>query len=223
MAILFIRSVIVYLFIIFSVRIMGKRQIGELQPSELVVTILVSNIATLPVEDVSVPLFAGLIPVAVLVCLDVIMSGITLKSRRIRGIVSGNPKVIIKDGVIDQKVIKELRFTADDILEALHGYGIFDISEVHFAIAETTGKISVLQKFSYRTPVNSDMNIKGEDMNPPAVIINDGVLIEDALSSINKGEGWLEKVLTEKNLRRKDIFLMTCDKNEKINIIKKEK
>ena len=96
MAILFIRSVIVYLFIIFSVRIMGKRQIGELQPSELVVTILVSNIATLPVEDVSVPLFAGLIPVAVLVCLDVIMSGITLKSRRIRGIVSGNPKVIIK-------------------------------------------------------------------------------------------------------------------------------
>ena len=88
MAILFIRSVIVYLFIIFSVRLMGKRQIGELQPSELVVTILVSNIATLPVEDVSVPLFAGLIPVAVLVCLDVIMSGITLKSRRIRGIVS---------------------------------------------------------------------------------------------------------------------------------------
>ncbi|MBQ5315144.1 MAG: DUF421 domain-containing protein [Oscillospiraceae bacterium] len=223
MAILFIRSVIVYLFIIFSVRIMGKRQIGELQPSELVVTILVSNIATLPVEDVSVPLFAGLIPVAVLVCLDVIMSGITLKSRRIRGIVSGNPKVIIKDGVIDQKVIKELRFTADDILEALHGYGIFDVSEVHFAIAETTGKISVLQKFSYRTPVNSDMNIKGKDMNPPAVIINDGVLIEDALSSINKGEGWLEKVLKEKNLRRKDIFLMTCDKNEKINIIKKEK
>lgn len=223
MAILFIRSIIVYFFIIFSVRLMGKRQIGELQPSELVVTILVSNIATLPVEDVSVPLISGLIPVAVLVCLDVIMSGVTLKSRKIRSIVSGNPKVIIKDGVIDQKVVKELRFTIDDILEALHSYGIFDISEVQFAIAETTGKISVLQKFAYRTPVNSDMEIKGEDINPPAVIINDGVLIEDALSSVGKGEGWLEKILQKNNLRRKDVFLMTCDKNEKINIIKKEK
>lgn len=223
MAILFIRSVIVYLFIIFAVRIMGKRQIGELQPSELVVTILVSNIATLPVEDVSVPLISGLIPVAVIVCLDVIMSGITLKSRRIRGIVSGNPKVLIKDGIIDQKIMKELRFTVDDILEALHGYGIFDISEVYFAIAETTGKISVMQKADCRAPSNYDMNIRKKDINPPAVIINDGVLIEDALLSIGKEKKWLYKILSERGLMKKDIFLMTCDKNEKINIIRKEK
>lgn len=223
MAVIFIRSVIVYIFVTFAIRLMGKRQIGELQPSELVITILVSNIATLPVENPSAPLIPGLLPVAVLVCLDVIMSGIALKSRKIRSIVSGNPKIIIKDGEIDQKELRELRFTIDDVLEALHGYGIFDISEVQYAVAETTGKISVLQKFQYRPTTNDDLAIKGESVDPPAVIINDGVLIEDALSSIKKGEGWLSELLKSKGLDRRDIFLMTCDKNEKMTIIKKEK
>ena len=111
MLIVFIRAVILYIIVIISVRIMGKRQIGELQPTELVITILVSNIATLPLEDLNIPLITGIIPILLLVCFDVIMSGATLKFRNLRRVVSGTAKVVIRDGKIEQGVLKELRFS----------------------------------------------------------------------------------------------------------------
>ena len=177
MTIVFIRAIILYALIIFAIRLMGKRQIGELQPSELVITILVSNIATLPIEDPSLPMLMGIIPIIVLVCLDVIMSGATLKFKRLRTIVSGSPKIIIKDGIIDQNQMKVLRFSIDDLMESLHAYNIFDINEVQFAIVETTGQISVYQKFPYQNTTNEMMKIKGKNSNPPAIIIDDGILL----------------------------------------------
>ncbi len=144
MAIVLIRAVILYIVITFSLRLMGKRQLGELQPSELVVTILISNIAAIPVEDSSVPMIMGIVPILTLVCLDVIMSGIMLKSAKVRKLMIGSPRIIISEGDILQKEMKRLRYTVDDLTEAMREQQIFDITQIHYAIVETTGKINFL-------------------------------------------------------------------------------
>ncbi|MEG0614874.1 MAG: DUF421 domain-containing protein [Oscillospiraceae bacterium] len=221
MTIIFLRAIILYVLIIFSIRLMGKRQIGELQPSELVITILVSNIATLPLEDNSLPMIMGIIPILVLVCLDVLMSTLTLKFRKLRKVVSGSPRIIIRDGVVDQVGLKLLRFSLDDLMESLHSYNIFDISEVQFAVIETTGKISVYQKFPDRTATAKDLKLVGKSENPPYIIIDDGILIKDALNSAKVGEGWVGEILKEKKLAIKNVFLMSVSADKKYNIIEK--
>ena len=138
MLIITIRTVLLYFLIVFSLRLMGKKQLGELQPSELVTTIMVSNIATLALEDASTPMLMGVIPILMIVSLDVIMSGVLLKSTKMRRAFSGTARVIISDGVIDQKEMKNLRYTIDDLTEAMREQGIFDISQVQYAIVETT-------------------------------------------------------------------------------------
>lgn len=222
MSIIFLRSVLLYALVIFAVRFMGKRQIGELQPSELVITILVSNIATLPIEDTTIPMITGVIPILVLVSLDVMMSGATLKFRRLRRIISGSPKIIVRDGVIDQKQMKDLRFSVDDLMESLHEYQIFDVSEVQFAIVETTGKISVYQKFPNRSLTPEMVQLQGKSQDPPAIVISDGVLIENALPAAKVGQGWVESVLKEKQLRLAEVFLMTVSADGTYQVIQKE-
>lgn len=223
MIIIFIRAIVLYALIIFSIRLMGKRQIGQLQPSELVITILVSNIATLPLEDPSLPMILGFVPILVLVCLDVIMSGVTLKFRKIRRYTSGSPKVIIQNGILNQQELKILRFSIDDIMESLHSYNIFDISEVQYAVVETTGQISVYQKFPYQNVINKDLNIHEKTQDPPYIIIDDGQLITNALSNVNINEKWVLSLLKEKGLTVKDIFLLTVSPDKTYNIIKKDR
>ena len=150
MLVTFFRTLILYVVIVFGVRLMGKRQLGELQPSELVVTILISNIATLPIEEVETPLFSGLLPILSLVTFEVIISAINLHSRRMRRVFSGSPVVVIKNGEIDQKKLQELRFSIDDLMAQLRQNQIFALDEVDFAVVETTGKLSVYQKYGAR-------------------------------------------------------------------------
>lgn len=214
MSIILFRSVILYLTVIFAVRLMGKRQLGELQPSELVVTILISNIATLPLEDTEIPLTMGLFPILTLVCYEVIMSWITLKSRKIRKIVSGQPKIIISNGKIDQKMLRELRLSLDDLMAGLRNNGIFDISEVQYAVVETNGGISVLEKTKHpEVP---------EDKNPPDIYISDGTIISENLIPSGKSKIWLDSVLKEKKLKPNEIFMLSSDSKGNISIIKKE-
>lgn len=224
MLIVFIRVLLVYALIICCLRLMGKRQIGQLQPSELVVTILVSNIATMAIEDANVPLLSGIIPILTLVSFDVIISALTLKFKKVRRIVSGTPRVIIRDGKIDQKQLKELRFTIDDMMEQLRGNNIFDIRDVSFAIVETTGQLSVYPKFEAQ-PVTAEMlNLQpspGADA-PPVVLIADGVVIDSALKYCNLKYEWLEKTVTDNQYTMNDIFLMTCNRQADYLIIPKE-
>lgn len=222
MLVIMIRSLMLYAAVIVAIRLMGKRQIGELQPTELVITILISNIATITLEDTGIPLISGLIPIFLLVSFEIIMSWITLKNRRIRQIVSGSPQIIIRDGKIDQKQLRELRFSVDDVMESLRTSNIFDISEVQFAIVETTGKISVYSKFSERNVTKGDMKFKGESSDPPYVIINDGVLLGKAYQSLGLNEKWLDEILKKKKLKIEDIFIMTAEKNGNYNIIERE-
>lgn len=222
MTIVFIRAVILYMLLIFSVRFMGKHQIGELQPSELAITILISNIATLPVEDTSLPLLTGIIPILTLASLDVIMSWLGIKSKRLRNITCGKPVVIINNGRIDQKKMKEIRFTVDDLTEALHSQNIFDISEVQFAVVETTGTVSVYQKYEYRNVTNGDMKLKSKSIDPPEIVIDEGVIVNDALERLNLSEEKLRSILEKERLKVKDIFIMTLDSNMKHSIVRRD-
>ena len=143
MGILFIRTVILYIVMTFAMRLMGKRQVGELQPLELTVTVIISNIASLPLEHVSFPFLNGLIPVLTLVALEVVMSVASLRWKRLRTLTSGKPIVVIFDGVIQQEQLRALRFSVDDLMEELRTAGIFDPAEVQVAVVETSGKLSV--------------------------------------------------------------------------------
>ncbi len=222
MTVVFIRAVVLYLLIIFSMRLMGKHQIGELQPSELAVTILISNIATLPVEDMTMPLFTGIIPILTLACLDVIMSWLGIKSKRLRNLTCGKPVVIISNGIIDKQKMNDIRFTSDDLMEALHSKDIFDISEVQFAVVETTGAVSVYQKQPFRTPANRDLDISGRNIDPPEVVIDDGRIIDDALQRTEKSREYLEKILKKEKTVLSAVFLMTLDSDGNYSLIRND-
>jgi len=223
MAIVLIRAVLLYIVIALCLRLMGKRQLGELQPSELVVTILISNIAAIPVEDSSVPMIMGVVPIVTLVCLDVIVSGIMLKSTKMRKLIIGSPRIIISEGKILQNEMKRLRYTVDDLMESMRNEQIFDVSQIHYAIVETTGKINFLLKKDCQPAEKQDVNAGGSTENPPSVIIRDGIRDNEQMRLLGLGEKWLTKTLREKNLSEKDVFLMIADKNGKFGIVEKEK
>lgn len=222
MAVVFIRAVILYLLLLAAVRFMGKHQIGELQPSELAVTILISNIATLPVEDTSMPLFTGIVPVLTLAALDVLMSCLGVKSGLLRVLTGGKPVVIIKGGKIDRRKMRDLRFTADDLVEAMHTQGIFDISEIQYAVVETTGTISIYQKYEYRPVTNKDMKLHGKSIDPPEIIIQDGRIISENLARTGVKENRLYSILEKEKTTADDIFIMTMDSDLTYSIIRKE-
>lgn len=219
MFIVFFRAVILYVVIVVSMRLMGKRQLGELQPSELVITLLLSNIATLPVENTEIPMIMGVIPIFTLVSLDVVLSHLSLKFRPLRRAMCGSAKIVISNGQIDQKMMKDLRFSVDDLMQSLRSQQIFDVSQVQLAVVETTGKISVYEKAAYRSVTCEDMNIKGEDADPPQLVIDSGKLVEGAPQSIGLDREWVDKMLKQRHLKVKDVFLMTGESSGKAVII----
>ncbi len=223
MSIVLIRTLILYITIIISVRIMGRRQVGELQPSELVVTMLISNLASQPMEDRSLPLTIGIIPIITLVCLEVFTSYILKNSPFLRKTICGSPQVIIRDGKIDQKVMKELRFSVDDLVEELRLNNVFDFTEVDCAIVETTGELSVFKKYKYQEVQNGDIG-KTEDKTsvPSFIVVNNGKFNRDGLSYSGKTEKFIIKALKKNKTDIKKVLVMICDKNGKFTIVEKE-
>lgn len=222
MIITIIRTVILYIFIVFSVRVMGKRQISEMQTSELVVTLLIAEIAAAPMGDPSQTILTGFIPTMILVSCEIIASILMMKLRKFRNIVCGNPVMIIEDGVIKQDKMKELRLTTEDLCIQLRQQGIFSIDDVQFCIVETNGKISVLEKPNKRKPSAEDMNIEIQDTGIETVVINDGVLIENSLRLCQTSKENINKILKRKHIKIKDVFIMTSNKNGDYKIIKKK-
>lgn len=222
MLIVFIRGIVVYLLVIFATRAMGKRQLGDLSPSELVITILISNIATLSMEDPAMPLITGIIPILTLVCLDILASFAAMKSRRLRQLISGKPKIIISNGVVDQSVLAELRFTIDDVMASLRTSGIFDITKVQYAVVETTGTISVLQKADELPLTPKTFTSPEEPTDPPQVVISDGDIIKDAQLRGSITEDELLKILKRKHLEPGEVFLCLAYADKQIKIIPKD-
>ena len=212
MCVILIRSIILYILVIFAVRLMGKRQLGELQPSELVITILVSNIATLPIEDVNIPIIVGVTPILSLVCFEVMVSWINLRLPKLRKLISGSPKIIIRNGGIERDILRELRFSVDDLLMELRSKDIFDISEVQYAIVETTGSVSVMKKPPLDTPTRRDMKISAECSDPPVLIISDGSFIPQAMESLKLSRSTAEKILEKNGLTVGEVFIMTANR-----------
>ena len=198
MTISVIRTVILYLLLMLAMRLMGKRQLGELQPSELVVTLLLSDLAAVPMQENGLPLLNGVLPILVLVSLELLLSGAMLKFPAINKLVGGTPVPVIKDGVVDTCALKSLRMTVEDLEEALRQQDIFDVAQVQYAIAETNGHISA---YSYN----------GQDM--PVVVISDGSLCDWGMRLCGLSEETLQRYLRKKRCEQKDVFLLTATKN----------
>jgi len=224
MLVTFLRTLVLYIVIVFGVRLMGKRQLGELQPSELVVTILISNIATLPIEEVETPLFSGLLPILSLVTFEVIISAVNLRCRRVRRLFTGSPVVVIKNGKIDQQKLRELRFSADDLMAQLRSNQIFAVDEVDFAVVETTGKLSVYQKYGARTltPKTLGMPDQPAQNAPPLVVVSEGHVYTDYLTLCGKDMEWLEGIAASRRTAISDIFVMTLDQEGNYHLVERE-
>lgn len=183
MIIVVIRTLILYCVVIISLRIMGKRQIGELQPSELVVAIMISDLATVPMESVDIPLLSGIVPVLTLILAEVVTSFLSLKSHFIRKFIIGEPSMVIYNGKINEAELKRLRFNLDDLLEELRLNGCHDISDVEVAVIETSGKLSVIPRDDARSVTVEDMqltNVRRDGL--PCTVISDGALNKSELA-----------------------------------------
>ena len=222
MFVVFFRTLIIYFVIIVCLRIMGKRQLGELQPSEFVIAILISNIATLSIEDTDIPLIGAVVPIITLMSAEVILSYITLKSPKMQVLVTGNPVVIIRNGNIDQQNMRNLRFSIEDLMSQLRINGIFDIDDVAWAIVETNGQLTVFPKSSAQPITPKSIAEPKSCDTPPMVLISDGMLCSKSLEVCNLTKTWLKGVLEKEKISEKDIFLMTCDPTAKYHIIRKE-
>jgi uncharacterized membrane protein YcaP (DUF421 family) len=201
---------------------MGKRQISELQTSELVVTLLISDIASIPMQDTGQPLASGLIPISVLVMCEILFSCIMLKSAKFRKIVCGRPLIVINDGKINQKEMRRLRMTTEDLTEQLRQKDVFSIQDVAYAIVETNGKMSVIKKPDKEQPTAGMLGVALPDTGIETVVISDGVISDISLNLCNKSRDWLDGVLRGKNINAESIFLMTANRKGDYYIIKKD-
>lgn len=217
-----IRTAVLYLFVTLAIRLMGKRQIGDMQPNELVITLLISEIAAIPVQDVNQPIFNGIAAVSVLVILEIIVSILSIKFMSVRKLLNGNSVILIKDGVIDQRALKQVRLTVIELIELLRGQNIFDTSEVAFAILEVNGSLSVVPKTAYRPLEVGDIpDITTSEASVSLAVISDGKFIKDALSTLNVSKEKVKKLSGEKDISQ--IFLMTLDKSGNKTVVLKEK
>ena len=220
-----IRTLILYGLIVLAMRLMGKRQLGELEASELVVAIMISDLAAVPMQDLGIPLLQGVIPIITLYCTEMFLSILCKKSLKARQIICGKPSIIISDGVINQDELKRLRVSVSELLEALRLKDVFDLSTVASACLETNGQLSVLLKPSARTVSVSDMNLATEDMaSDYLTVIACGCLIRENLNAVGHDETWLANELKKAKLTsHKDVFLLIVDDLDHVILIPKKK
>lgn len=222
MSITLIRAIIIYIFITISIRVMGKRQVGELNPQELVITILISAVATVPLEDNSMPLANSLIPIAIFISFEIINSALSMKSIRFRNLVQGKPIFVIKDGKIVQEHLKKLRYTIDDLVDGIRQAGVFDISQVENAIIETNGKISVQIKSEFSPVSAGDIKIKSSPAKVPITVIMDGEIVEEYFNGISISSDEIRLLAVANGHQPEKIMLMTIDSDDKAYIVEKE-
>ena len=220
----FCRTVILYFLLMVGLRLMGKRQIGELEPSELVLTLIISDLASVPMQDFGIPLVHGIFPIVTLLCLSMLLSFFSLKSIRFRAIVCGQPTVIIREGRVLQQNMARNRFTVDELFEQLRSQGYSDLSSIKYAILETSGQVSILP-YTKASPVTPQvMNLEvPDDVTLPVLLINDGRVMADNLRSSGYDAAWLDKQLSDRRLTSpRQVFLLTVDEAGSVVCVTKE-
>ncbi|MCM0646834.1 DUF421 domain-containing protein [Clostridium swellfunianum] len=216
MFIVMLRTIILYFIVVITMRIMGKRQIGEMQPFELVIAIMVSELASLPMQDTRIPLVHGVIPIVTLLFLQAVISMAELKSEVARTIFSGKPSIIIKDGTIDIKQLKYDRFNINDLFEELRLQGYYNIEDIQYAILETSGQLSVIPKTELEPVTRQDMKIKTTQDLLPVTLVLDGKINHHNLKVVDKNTSWLSSQLKQNNIASVDkVFIALIDSKGK--------
>ncbi len=222
MAIAAVRAGLIYVVLVVALRVMGKRQLGDLQPSELVVTLLIADMAAVAMQDTASPLFSGLIPIAVLVSLELLLSAAMLKLPWLERLLGGRAVVLVKDGKLDQKALRKLRLTIDDVLSALRQQGVFDLRQVQYAVAETGGQISLLLKTEQRPVTPKDMELPPAADDTAFLVVSDGKLAPFGLALCGQTEDWVRRTLKAQHCELDDVFLLIADRQGGFHLIKKE-
>lgn len=223
MAIVFLRTLIVYISLLITLRLMGKRQLGEMELSEFVVAALIADLAAHPLQDIGIPMINGLIPIITLFCCELLISGLTMKNLRLRTLFFGEPSLLIENGQIKQREMQKNRFTLDELLEEMRAQGATDLAKVHTAILETDGRLNIVLK-STELPVTAGMlNLSVPQSSPPEVLVNDGRIIEDGLRRCGLNLPWLETKLKELGVQSaSELFVLTVNSKNEIYYAKKE-
>lgn len=212
-----IRSIIVYIIVLLLFRLMGKRQLGQMQPFELVLTLIIADLATIPMAEVSVPVLHGIVPLFTLVLIHFLLTTLSKVSNKFGAFISGKPVIVINPNGVDYKALKALNLSIDDLFEAIRGQGCFSIDEVYYAIMETNGKISVLTKSANSPVTNGSLQKKVEETEIPVNLISEGKFIKDNLKLANVTEESVKKFLQEKvNGKVKKVLVFTLDNNGKV-------
>ena len=218
----FLRTVILYLVLIFAIRLMGKRQIGQMEASEFVVTMLVANLASIPMQDGAIPLYSGLVPILTVLGLELVLSGVILRSVLMRRFFCGKPVILIENGRILQENLRSTRVTLDELTGHLRQKDVLDITTVQFAILETDGNLSVFPYPQYCPAGAKEAGIHPREQYLPITVIEDGFLSEENLEKAKKDKIWLKQCLKEHNTRIEDTFLLTVDGGGGVVFIGKE-
>ena len=222
MLLIFVRAIILYILVLIVMCFMGKREIGQLQPFELAISIMIADLATIPMAEPGIPITNGVIPILGLLIMHLIISIINIKSIKLREIICGKPSILIYHGKIDERNLKKERFTINELEERLRGNNVFNISDVEYAILETSGQISVIQKPEKRNTTPEDFNIKPEYEGISYDLVVDGKIMKENLEKLDKDYNWLVKQLQSKNMKPEEALLVTLDGKGELFSQKKE-
>ena len=212
MFVVLIRTVALYLFIVVGIRLLGKHQIGQLEPSELVLTLIIADLASVPMQDNGIPLLSGLIPIVVLLALSSVISTLCTKSLGFRALLCGKPSVVVENGKVLQRELERCRLTIDELLEELRMQGYTDIRTIKFALLETNGQLSILPRAEEKPATAAQLGIATQETGLPVVLVSDGRLLEHNLKGAGYEHNWLEKQLAVHGLRStRQALLLTVD------------
>ena len=208
---IFIRSIILYIIVLVVMRLMGKREIGQLQPFELAIAIMIADLASTPMADTGIPIMDGVIPILGLLVMHLLISFINMKSMKIRGFICGKPSILIYRGRIDEQIMKKERFTINELQERLRANNINNIADVEYAILETNGQVSVIQKPNKRATTPEDFNIMPQYEGISYDLVVDGVVMNDNLKKLRKDYNWLKKEIKKYNMLPEEALLITVN------------
>lgn len=223
MIISFIRAFILYAVIVVGMRLMGKRQLGQLQPFELVVALMIADLASVPMQDIGKPLLSGILPILALLLAELTLSFLNLKSERIRSFICGSPCFLIEHGKINYNEMKKQRMNLNDLLEQLRTNNIPNPADVEYAILETGGQLNIIPKAEKRPATPEDLNIAVPKNGIPITLILDGHINHKNLKTANRDMAWLNQQLKDRNLRAGDVFLASLDAGNRLDIQPRER
>ena len=222
MLITFFRSIVLYILVLIVMRLMGKREIGQLQPFELAIAIMIADLASIPMTEIGIPIYYGIVPILGLLMMHMFISFLNMKSIKAREILCGRPSILIYRGKIIEQELKKQRFTINELEERLRGNDVFNIGDVEYAILETSGQVTVIQKPEKRNVTPEDLNITPDYEGIPYDLVVDGKVMTENLKELGKNYKWLEKQTEKFNIKPEEALVVTLDAKGQIYCQKKE-